>query len=148
MFKQFSDWHDVISRNNIFGGTNFAFNSWSDQNPVDFDYDNLYTSHNTNFISWEGNRYSTIAEFSSATSQEIHGVSFYPDFVDTSAYNFHLNETSRLIDKGVIIPGINDSFYNDAPDIGCFEYTGNISIHEMVNAKKTTVLTYYQHPGG
>ncbi len=146
VFKQYSDWHDVISRNNIYGGTNYAFNSWSDQNPVDFDYDNLYTTHNTNFISWEGSRYSTIADFYSATSQEEHGISYYPDFVDTSTGNYHLNETSPLIDKGVIIPGINDSFCNDAPDIGCFEYPGNIAIHQHMNPEQSTTLMYFQNP--
>jgi hypothetical protein len=148
VFKQYSDWHDVISRNNIYAGTDYALNSSSDQNPVDFDYDNLYTTHNTNFIRWEGNRYSTIAEFFSATSQEEHGLSQHPDFVDTSAGNYHLNKTSKLIDKGVIIPGINDSFYNDAPDIGCFENSEIISIHHHVNPDRPGTLICYPSPCG
>ncbi len=146
VFKQYSEWHNVISRNNIYGGTNYALNSWPDQNPVDFDYDNLYTSHASNFISWEGAKYTTIAAFSTATSQEEHGVSYYPDFADTANGNYHLKEASRLIDKGVIIPGINDSFYNDAPDIGCFEFTEVVSIKPKKTKNQPKTFFCYSNP--
>jgi hypothetical protein len=146
LFKQYSDWHNVISRNNIYAGTNYVLESWSDQNPVDFDYDNLFTTHDTWFIKWQGNNYNTVAEFYTGTAQEEHGISNYPDFVDTASGNYHLNKTSLLIDKGIIIPGINDSFYNDAPDIGCYEYTGDVSINPHTDLKQPATLFCYPNP--
>jgi parallel beta-helix repeat protein len=121
LFKDYSDWHNVFSRNNIFAGTDYALQSRSDQNPVDFDYDALYTSSSGRLIDWANAKYTTIATFSGATGQEKHAVTGNPLFVNSQTGDFRLQESSLLIDKGVVIPNINDNFTGKGPDIGKFE---------------------------
>jgi hypothetical protein len=124
-FKQYSNWNNIFSRNNIYAGTNYALKSSAAQNPVDFDYDNVYTTHAANFISWQGARYSSVTAFYAGVAQEQHGMSYHPQFVDTAAGDYGLSAGSGLIDKGAVIPGINDGYSGQAPDIGCFEYISN-----------------------
>jgi hypothetical protein len=124
-FKQYSNWHNIVSRNNIYAGTNYALESDAAQNPVDFDYDNVYTTHATNFISWQGTRYNSVAAFYTGAAQEQHGMSFAPHFADTAAGDYQLAVGSPLINQGVVIPGINDGYSGQAPDIGCYEYNLN-----------------------
>ncbi len=122
LFKQYSDWTNIVSRNNIYAGTEYALESWSSINPVDFDYDNLHTTHATRFIKWAGSSHGTLGAFTSATGQESHGMSVEPGFADAAKEDFHLDVKSPLIDKGVAIPGINDDYLGSAPDIGAFEF--------------------------
>jgi hypothetical protein len=122
LFKQYSDWTNIVSRNNIYSGTDYALSSWSSVNPVDFDYDNLTTTHGTRFVRWAGTSYATVNAFYAATGQEQHGVSFVPGFVDASAGDYRLGYGSPLIDKGIAIPGVNDGFVGTAPDIGAYEF--------------------------
>ncbi len=121
LFKDYSDWHNVISRNNIFTGTDYALQSRSTQNPVDFDYDALYTSASGRFIDWANSKYTTLAAFSGATGQEKHAITGNPTFINTQSGDFRLQESSPLIDKGVFIPNINDHFTGNGPDIGKYE---------------------------
>ncbi|MBL7934385.1 MAG: T9SS type A sorting domain-containing protein, partial [Bacteroidia bacterium] len=58
-------------------------------------------------------------------SLNIRGYTLSPDFVNPAQHNFHLNNTSPLIDKGVIVNNISDitnlNYYGNKPDIGAFE---------------------------
>jgi len=121
LFKQYSAWNNIISRNNIYAGTAYALDSWSTTNPVDFDYDDLYTVSAGNRIDWANIRYATVASFCAATSQECHGRSIWPQFMDTAAGDFRLQATSPVIDSGIRIAGVNDLFAGAAPDMGAFE---------------------------
>jgi hypothetical protein len=125
IFKSYSDWENVISRNNIYAGTNYALWSWptgTDANhPVDFDWDNLYTTDPSRFIRWAGTNYSNLNDFTAATGHEENGLSVAPNFVDMATGDYRLSEDSALIDSGILIPGVNDGFFGDAPDIGAFE---------------------------
>ncbi|MBN1671235.1 MAG: right-handed parallel beta-helix repeat-containing protein [Kiritimatiellae bacterium] len=127
LFKQYSAWTNVISRNNIYAGTDYALDNWSSENPVDFDYDNLYTTHGSRFVRWAGVSYGTVAAFYAGTGQEQHGQSYAPVFVDRAGGDYRLPADSPLIDKGVAIPGINDGYTGAAPDIGAFEIEGGPS---------------------
>jgi hypothetical protein len=122
LFKEYSGWNNVVSRNNIFAGTEYAFESRPDTNPVDFDYDALYTGASGRLIDWADATYATVEAFSNKTGQEKHGIAGDPKFAGISGGDFRLSETSPLIDKGVPIPNINDGFAGKGPDIGCFEY--------------------------
>ena len=126
LFKGYSDWHDVISRNNIFAGTGYALWSWPTgehaDHPVDFDYDNLFTTDDERFIRWAGEDYDNLADFFAATGHEEHGVSLPPGFIDPADGNFYLRPDSGMIDRGIWIPGINDGFFGEAPDLGAFEH--------------------------
>jgi hypothetical protein len=121
-FKQYSKWNNVISRNNIYAGTEYAIKSRSVPNPIDFDYDNLYTSHSSYFANWLDIDYETLEDLSDATNQETNGFSFEPNFVGAVNGDYRLSSNSDLIDKGIIINGINNDHNGIAPDIGAYEY--------------------------
>ena len=125
LFKEYSNWDNIISRNNIYAGTVNALESWPTQNPVDFDYDALYTTAAGKLVNWANVNYTTVPAFSSAIGQEAHGIAGDPGFADTAGGDFHLSASSPLVDKGVVIPGINDGFLGNGPDIGCFERGAN-----------------------
>jgi hypothetical protein len=122
LFKQYSNWTNVVSRNNNFAGTRYALESWSTENPVDFDFDNLYSSDPGLAIAWAGARYDSVAGFALATGQERHGRSVAPGFVSPATRDYYLRPDSDLIDQGVVIPGINDDYLGGAPDLGAFEF--------------------------
>jgi len=63
----------------------------------------------------------TLPEITAATGQESHGISAAPAFVAPATADFTLGPSSPLIDHGVYIPGINDGYYGQAPDLGAVE---------------------------
>jgi len=146
LFKQYSNWNNVISRNNIYAGTNYALDSWSTQNPVDFDYDNLFTMHSGRLVSWAGTGYTTAAAFSAATAQEAHGLNYAPGFVNVTNNDFTLADSSRLIDKAMLIPGINDSFAGAAPDLGCCEHGFGVRTETTLPAGVLPALSCSPNP--
>ena len=121
LFKQYSRWTNVVSRNNIFAGTRYALESWSGINPVDFDYDDLFTTDPSRFLRWAGVAYSSLSDFSQATGLETHGLSVPPAFLDPSHGDFYLRSDSPVVDRGCLIPGINSAFLGAAPDVGACE---------------------------
>ncbi len=64
--------------------------------------------------------YLTLRELRRATPYMDHGVSVAPRFVDVRHHDFHLQSTSRLIDRGTSL-GIGVSFDGAAPDLGRWE---------------------------
>jgi hypothetical protein len=143
LFKNYSDWHDIISRNNIYAGAAYALDNWSTTNPIDFDFDDLYTSHPSKLFYWNGNTYNSLAAFSSATSQEINGMVANPDFISMANADFHLSASSLLIDNGSIIHGFNDNYNGTKPDIGKYE-SGSIS--GIDGMEQLPGLTVYPNP--
>ena len=125
LFKRYSRWSDIVSRNNIYSGTNYALESQSSSNPVDFDYDNIMSSHSSRFARWRGASHGDLSSFAMATGQEQHGVSVDPLFISATSSDYHLNPESLLIDRGQLVPGINDDFSGAAPDIGAYEFVGS-----------------------
>ncbi len=117
-------WDLIYARNNIWSGTAYALNNYNTGQPVDLDYNDLWTSSGGDLVRWDGTRYATLTDFSDATGQEIHGISVIPDFTDVTAGDYTLNTGSDLIDRGLAIPGINDDYIGAAPDIGAFESKG------------------------
>lgn len=114
-------WTNIVSRNNIFAGTSYALRNVNEQCPVDFDYDNLFTTNQARFAQWFNTEYASLAALAQATGQERHGLAVDPRFIATG--DVRLRSDSPLIDRGVRIPGINDDFSGIAPDIGAFEAT-------------------------
>ncbi len=124
LLKSYCKWRGVVSRNNIYAGTRYALESWPRSKfPVDFDYDDLYTTDPERLIAWGGKKHGTLADYSAATGQEKHGVSAPPGFVDVTKGDYRLAPGSAVIDKGVVIPGVNDDHAGAAPDLGAFEHT-------------------------
>jgi hypothetical protein len=108
------------SRNNILAGTRYALYK---VNPVslDWDWDDLTSSDPSRFVSWQGVRYATLDALQAGTGQELHGLAAAPGFVDPAGGDLTLSPGSTLIDRGLPIPGVNDGFSGQAPDIGALE---------------------------
>jgi hypothetical protein len=122
-FKQYSNWTNVISRNNIFGGTDYALESSANvTNTVDFDYDCFFTTKSAPVISWGGANFNSLSQFAAARGEEAHGVTNQPIFLNAAAHDYYLPTNSPLIDKGAIIHGINDDWFGAAPDLGALEH--------------------------
>jgi hypothetical protein len=66
-----------------------------------------------------------LATFINLTGQELHGLSSAPGFSNPASGDYTLSSGSPLIDRGLIIPGINDDYAGRAPDIGAFENRDN-----------------------
>jgi len=120
-------WKTIYARNNIWSGTEFALSNANPDQPLDFDYDDLYTTLAGELVWWDGladRHLNTLAEFQAATGQEMHGWNVVPGFANAAGGDYALDSSSDLIDAGVVIPGINDGYVCAAPDVGAFEYQG------------------------
>ncbi len=111
----------VVARNNIFAGTQYALNK---VNPVvlDFDWDALHTTDPVRFVKWEGTTHADLAALRNAEGQEMNGLQAPPLLADPAGGDFTPQAGSALVDRGVVLPGINDSFEGSAPDLGAVEY--------------------------
>jgi hypothetical protein len=121
-------WEAIYARNNVWAGTAYALSNDNPTEPLDLDYDDLYTTLTGELVWWAGlpdRHLNTLAEFQAATRQEIHGLNVGPSFSDAPNGDYTLDPASDLIDAGVVIPGINDAHNGAAPDIGAFEYQGS-----------------------
>ena len=120
-------WEMIYARNNVWAGTDYALNNYNETQPIDFDYDDLYTTNPDEFVYWGSGpdrHMHDLVTFQTLTGQETHGLDAEPGFADTATADYTLAPTSDLINGGVLIPGINDDYVGTAPDIGAFEYQG------------------------
>jgi hypothetical protein len=125
--KSPGSWKQVYGRNNIWSGTDYALSNANPGQPLNLDYDLLFTTRTGELVWWEGladPHLNTLAELRIATGQEQHGINAAPAFVDATSGNYTPGAASPLIDKGIIIPGINDDYNGAAPDIGAIEAGG------------------------
>ena len=111
----------MTARNNVFAGTQYALYKVN-LVILDFDWDALFTTDPTRFVRWEGIRYDDLSAFQSATGQEPSGLAAPPLLADPSNGDFSPQPGSQLVDRGLVIPGINDDFEGQAPDVGAVEY--------------------------
>jgi len=111
----------MVSRNNVFTGTQYALYK---VNPVmlDFDWDDLHTTDPARFVKWEGINYNDLPALQSATGQEINGLAAPPLLTDPTGGDFAPLVGSELVDRGLVLPGINDDFQGTSPDIGAIEF--------------------------
>ncbi len=114
-------WDLIYARNNIWSGTTYAVNNYNTSQPIDLDFNNLWNDGGANLVRWDNTNYASLSDFSSATDQEVNGLSVDPGFADPAGGDYTLSSGSALIDKGVLIPGINHNYEGAAPDIGAFE---------------------------
>ncbi|MGZ9234419.1 MAG: right-handed parallel beta-helix repeat-containing protein, partial [Anaerolineales bacterium] len=117
--------HNSVMRNNIFQSTGYAFaevprgslnNDWNN--------DNWYTTRATSgpHFRWESVNYNTISALCTASGLECSGYEDVPGFANPQSGNLTLLPSSPNIDRGVLIPGINDDFTGNAPDVGAYEF--------------------------
>ncbi|MFC2172304.1 right-handed parallel beta-helix repeat-containing protein [Acidobacteriota bacterium] len=120
-------WDLIYARNNIWSATEYAISNANTGQPVDLDYDDLYTTLANELAWWDGlpdRHLRTFADFLNATGQESNGLNVPPGFADPAIADYTLSATSLVIDQGLVIPGINDDYHGSAPDMGAFEFLG------------------------
>ncbi len=130
--KSPGSWEMIYARNNIWSGTDYALSNANPGQPLDLDYDNLYTTLAGELAWWSGlpdRHLNTLAEFQAATGQELHGFNVEPGFTHATGGDYTLEAASDLIDAGVIIPGINDDYHGAAPDIGAYEFASFLKLY-------------------
>ena len=136
-------WTRIYARNNIWSGTEYAVSNANPGQPLDVDYDGLWTTLAGELAWWSNlsdRHLNTLAEMRAATGLELHGLSVAPGFVDAGGGDYRLSAASVLIDKGLVIPGINDDYSGLKPDIGAFEFSGGpIFTDDPLSARVTTV---------
>jgi parallel beta-helix repeat protein len=122
--KSPGSWQLIRSRNNVWAGTEYALSNSNPTQPLDLDFDDLYTTLPGELAWWADlpdRHLNTLAELQAATGQELSGLNEAPMFRDPAGGDYGLQPASPLVDAGVLIPGINHDYQGAAPDIGAFE---------------------------
>lgn len=117
--------YNTVMRNNIFQGNGFAFEeSLYGSTGMDWDYDNWHTTRDASLphFRWETVDYPSIALLCASTGLECHGHESPPGFANPLGGDFTLMPSSPNIDRGVVIPGINNDYLGAAPDLGMYEF--------------------------
>lgn len=142
--KSPGSWDLVYARNNVWSGTEYALSNANPDQPLDLDYDDVYTTLPGELAWWAGlpdRHLNTLAELQAATGQELHGLSVEPGFVDAAGGDYRPAAGSALIDAGLALPGINDDYDGDAPDIGAYEFTPALTLRGRA-ASETLYLSW------
>ncbi len=127
LMEMISPVHNSIMRNNIFQGNGYSIEEHqTGSTGHDWNYDNWNTTRGTYHFKWENVDYATVAQLCRATGLECNSHEETPGLANPGGGDLSLLPTSPNIDRGVVIPGINDSFAGNAPDIGAFEAAINI----------------------
>lgn len=116
---------NVVMRNNIFQSTGYSFAEVpTGSTGNDWNYDDWYTTRGSAgpHFKWENVNYNSISALCTSTGLECNGNENPPGFTDPAAGDFTLLASSPNIDRGVILPGINDGFVGNAPDAGAYEF--------------------------
>ena len=102
---------------------------------IDFDYDNFWTLDDPNdpYDSFASDRDGSYADFQEwqAAGYNPHGIGTAAPYVDPAVSDFSLPSNTMLHDRGILIPGINDDYLGNAPDIGRYEAPGSSSGEPM-----------------
>jgi hypothetical protein len=115
---------NVVMRNNIFRGNGYAFEeAFTGSSAIDWNYNNWNTARGANkpHFKWENVNYDTIAKLCAGTGLECNGYEDPPGLKNPNGGDFTLLPSSPNIDRGILIPGINDNFGGNAPDAGAYE---------------------------
>jgi hypothetical protein len=131
-----SMWRNAVFRNNLFLGTQYAFEftTVADEGFRDFDYGAWGTTRGTPHFKWDNVRYDTLVDLQ-AVGVEMHGVvAAFSDLVDAAlppAWDQEATPGSRdlrllsgapAVDGGAVLANLNDGFtLNGPPDMGAFE---------------------------
>ena len=130
------NWHHAFFRNNILLGMPGGQGYWMSTQGSGLDMD--CTGYNrlspTIFVKFNNVRYADMSEMTADLGVNRHAVLMsLDDFVkappvpgpgvtaDASNYDLHLKPTSKAVDAGEVLPGINDDYTGNAPDLGCYE---------------------------
>lgn len=118
-------WKSLVLKNNIWAGQKLGFEIWLRQpSPMDWDYDDLYVANPAGPLMLIDYKIvlKSLAEITAKYGYMKNGISADPMINDPAGGNYELKDQSPCIDKGVLIPGINDLRKRGAaPDIGAYE---------------------------
>ncbi len=124
--------HNAVLRNNIFQGTGYSvYEVQTGSTGHDWNYDNWYTIPSQHF-KWENKDYASITALCAATGLECNGHENPPALANPAGGDFTLLPSSPNIDRGIVIPGINDSYTGNGPDIGAYESSSTVDLPPRV----------------
>lgn len=127
---------NVKMRNNIFQGAGYSiYEPPKGSLGIDWDYNNWYSSREESHFMWEKVNYYTFAALCRRGGLECHGYDDLPGLSNPTGGDFTLSPSSLNIDRGVPIPGIDDGFVGDAPDLGAFEYPVDLPPRVVASAR-------------
>ncbi len=115
---------NALMRNNIFQSAGYLISEVpAGSTGHDWNYDNWFTTRtaDANHFKWENVLYDSLPKFCAASGLECNGYESSPGLSNPGGGDFTLLAASPNIDRGVVIPGINDQFSGTAPDVGAFE---------------------------
>ncbi len=122
LMEMISTVHNATLRNNIFQGNGYAIEETQvGSTGHDWNYDNWNTTRGTYHFKWENVDYATVAQLCRATGLECNSHEEVPGLANPGGGDLSLLPNSPNIDRGIVIPGINDIYSGAAPDIGAFE---------------------------
>jgi hypothetical protein len=116
---------NTVMRNNIFQSNSYLIKDVPSDSTGNFwDNNNLHTTQSplSPPFKWDSIDYYNLKEFCTATGLDCNSYTDDPGLIDPKKGLFTLQATSPNVDRGVLIPGINDNFTGKAPDIGAYEY--------------------------
>ncbi len=126
--------HNATLRNNIFQNNGYAvYEVQAGSSNHDWDNNNWYPAHSPHF-KWENVEYATTTKLCTATGLECNSHEDYPKLTNPNTGDFTLTSSSPNIDRGALIPGINDGYHGAAPDIGAYEYSSTVIPPPMVSS--------------
>lgn len=128
---------NCIYRNNLFVGTSgrYGYESTAPMRNCDFDYDG-FAGRWGNFLKWNRVIYKTMADVRRSAPTYRHVVRVNPVGLfqsglmpppshikqyPTTINDLRLKRGSDAIDRGAVIPNINDHYKGKAPDLGAYE---------------------------
>jgi len=128
---------NCIYRNNLFVGTagNYAYETTAPMRGCDFDYDAFAGQWRT-FLKWNRVRYRTVEDVRQRApvyrhvmvvrSEGLFASGVRPPDDPKRRFEVRVNDLrpapgSGVVDRGVVLPNINDGFAGKAPDVGAYE---------------------------
>lgn len=136
-----------VLRNNIFQGNGYSIEA---RNPGasgnDWNYNNWSTSSAGFRFKWEGVDHSTMNQLCRASGLECNGHEGLPGFSNPFGGDFSLQASSLNVDRGLLIPGINDSFVGSAPDLGAIESPYGTPPSDIATSTPSPVSTAIETP--
>jgi hypothetical protein len=112
---------------------------WTADWRTDVDYDGFDEGNSNPIFKWFNpvQRFSTLTSFVSAVGIETHSIVVRKEelfdslfaFDTDSLYSRHyltLKQASVAIDKGEVLPGINEDYSGNAPDLGAYEFNSHL----------------------
>lgn len=151
-----SSWSNLVAKNNIFYNESNNYTLWVRCNDkIDFDHNNYYSTQNFTARKDRGGIYglynslaqisqNIIGDLNDTNSYiETHGLQLNPQsgWRNEANHDYRLLPSSNMIDKGILIKGLNDNFTGTAPDMGAYEYQPPVVVRDTVNSFYPSVYT-------